>query len=531
MSPKHPIRPKVPVSSNDSPPGRRDTTPDHLPRHPGNTQGPEPDPGHQLAVHAQPSGVQPPAIEILDLPADLHISRTLTDLPLNTYYLAPRLVERLPDPDTVTGIRSIVSGRLYVDLLDGGTVPVGNDADGHFRAKQMSELVPSGPQLERVEGTLKWRPAQSDHSGTGDSELIVTRRRLQGDEQEEAGPAKRPRMTDEEHPAGNAPRLSETEPWKNWGIDPQHASSEDITIEGVRYKTVPHGNAPSHPVVYIKNPAHLIYDFDLLQGTLRRDIEQQPRGAIQVPPTHHWEVDPNLPFDKALTDYVATYFPLLSEISLLNVARKQFYLANGSDSATSAGLTTLRQVFNDWKSLNTTPRPALADPLLLLPVTPMVAGAGNSRMVELPLLPAQMPLQRLEFDPRKFREEWRYFTTTQYAGDLKRFMADLLTRNGYVVFEPTTAQSYPALVFRRPGHDFVFYMTLHRVLGKKIHIPPTSDQGFSPFRLPELIGLPAMRAVQDAETANKLIWLKGGSQISIDRPDSVFIVRSDDPRR
>ncbi|MDZ5434416.1 hypothetical protein T3H00_17310 [Pseudomonas fluorescens] len=102
--------------------------------------------------------------------------------------------------------------------------------------------------------------------------------------------------------------------------------------------------------------------------------------------------------------------------------------------------------------------------------------------------------------------------------------------NGYVVFEPTTAQNYPAAVFRRPGHDFVFHMTLHRVHGKKIHVPSTSDQGFSPHRSLELIGRAAMRMVQDAEAANKLIWLRGGSQISIDRQDSVFIVRTDDPR-
>jgi hypothetical protein len=42
--------------------------------------------------------------------------------------------------------------------------------------------------------------------------------------------------------------------------------------------------------VICTGPAHLIYDFDLFQRTLRQQVEQQPRGAIQVPPTHHWKV-------------------------------------------------------------------------------------------------------------------------------------------------------------------------------------------------------------------------------------------------
>ncbi|BCX69762.1 hypothetical protein [Pseudomonas izuensis] len=538
MSPKHPLRPKFPGPPNDGPSGIRDTAADTLPRRPVTPQGHEPDsqPGHQFPEHAQTLEVQPPPIEIIDLPADLHISRTITDFPLGNYYLAPGLVERLPDPDPATGLRSIVSGRQYVDLVEGGTVSVGHDAQGHFRAKQITELVPSGPRLERVEGMLKWRQFRPDNSGMVDSELIVTVNRQPGDPNEEAGPSKRPRRNEEENEdaASSVPRMSEadppSEPWQNWEIPAQHASPEDVTIAGVLYKTVPRGESPDHPIVYIKNPTHLIYDFDLLQATLRREPEQQPRGAIQVPPNHHWEVDPQLPFVRALTDYVATYFPELSEISLLNVARKQFHLANGSEVATSAGLTTLRQVFNDWRSLNITPRPELADPLLMLPVSPMTAGEGISRVMELPLLSDQAQLQRLEFDPHKFRNEWRYFTTTQNAVDLKLFMANLLSRNGYTVFEPTVAQSYPVLVFRRTGHDFVFFMTLHRVLGKKIHIPPSRDQGFSSNRWPEMIGPSAMQAVQDAQAANKLVWLKGGSQISKDRPDAVFIVRSDDPR-
>nr|WP_314524490.1 hypothetical protein [uncultured Pseudomonas sp.] len=484
--------------------------------------------------HPLTPGSQAPAIEIFDLPGDTLISRTTTGLPLTNYYLAPRLAERLPAADPATALRSIASGRQYVDLENGWTVLVGLDAQGHLRARQTSELAPSGPRLERVAGTLEWRPVQPDSHAIGDSELIISRRPLP--DEDEATPAKRPRRTDESEidetsptdpPAPLAPQPPRAEPWKNWGISPQHMSPEDITAGDLRYRVLPHGSVPAPLVVYVKNPAHPDYDFDSLQGILIHDIEQQPRGAIQIPPTQRWEVDPTLPFRGPLPTYVATYFPELTTASLVNVARQQFYLANSSDKATSAGLTTLRQTFNDWKTSNISPRPGLADPLLMLAVTQMPPGLKANRILEFPALPDRSPLHRLEFDPEKFTDAWRYFISTQSAVDLKRFMARLLIRNGYTVFKPTDSTTFPALVFKRTGHDFVFYMTLHRAHGRRLHIPESSNQALLEHRMSDFIGPRAVRAVQDARTANKLIWLRGGSHIVSGSPSSVFIVRMD----
>lgn len=552
MSPKNPVRPPPPKSSSENLPGRHDTTPDALPRRPLNLPGAESGqaPGHRFPEGFNPPEAQPPAIGISDLPPDTHISRMTTDLPISNYFLSPRVIERTPDPDPQSGIRSIVSGRQYVDLVDGGTVPLGIDAAGHFRAKQMSELVPSGPRLERVEGTNQWRQIQSASTGDGDSELIITRHRLPDDALSQPGPPKRPRADEDSSPTpaeGNPtdpghtaiddrapppvprPSGSAAEPWRNRGITSQQASPDDVTIAGVRYRTLPRGDAPNDPIVYIRNPAPQLYDFDLMQTTLSQELMQQPRGAIQVPPANHWQIDPNLPFEKTLPDYVATYFPDLTEVAQLNVAREQFSRANGSDMATGVGLTTLRQVFNDWKTSNIAPRPELADPLLMLPITPFSAGRGTARKVELSYLTRGSPLHRLEFDTHKFQREWDYYMTTQSGVDLKRFMATLLLRNGYTVFDPTPAQSYPMLVFGRAGHDFVFLMSLHRVRGNSINVPTTDDRGFSPARLLEQIGLPALRAVQTAEAAGKLVWLKGGSQIWSGHGDRAFIVRTNDP--
>ncbi|VVQ06090.1 hypothetical protein PS918_04682 [Pseudomonas fluorescens] len=530
MSPKNPLRPKPPKSSSENPTGRRDTTTDVLPGRPINLPGDQSGqtPGHRFPEGSHPLDVQPSGILISDLPPDTHISRIANALPITHYYLPERIVDRLPAPDPQSGIRSIVSGRQYVDLADGGTVALGIDAAGHFRAKQMTELIASGPRLERIEGANQWRMIQSPSADDGDSQLIITRHPLPEDEPAQPGPSKRPRV-DEERPPTQAETNATAEPWINWAITSQQASPDDVTIAGIRYGTLPRGDAPNHPIVYIRSPAHQLYDFDVMHTTLSQDLAQQPRGVIQVPPANHWQIDPNLPFEKALPDYVATYFSDLTDVAQLSIAREQFSRANGSSLATGVGLTTLRQLFNDWKTSNIAPRPELADPLLMLPITPFSAGRGTARKVELTYLTRGSPLHRLEFDTHKFQREWDYYMTTQNGVDLKRFMATLLVRNGYTVFDPTPAQTYPMLVFGRAGHDFVFHMTLHRVRGNNINVPPTDIRSLSAARLLEQIGPPALQAVQNAQAAGKLIWLKGGSQVWLGHGDRAFIVRTHDP--
>ena len=486
MRPKNPIRPKIPGPSIEGAPTTRDLVPDYLPTRPGHLpgQGAEPIPGTRLPDPVQFPGPQDAAIAISNLPAETQVTRITLEPPISNYYLPPRLVERLPAPNPQTGLRSILSGRQYVDLADGGTVLLGTDAQGHPRAGHPSERVPSGPRLERVPGTHVWR------------------------------------------------QLSATSvPWKHWGISLQQASPQDIVIDGTCYRTLPRGNVPDHPIAYIRNPDHRVYDFDRLHNVLRHFPDQQPRGAIQIPPTRQWEIDPTRPFDRTLTDYVEHYFPGLADASIENIARTQFILANGSDTATEAGMTALRQVFNEWKTQARTPRPELADPLLMLPITPTSAGNGSSRLLELSHPGELGPLRRLAFDPDKFREDWRYFITTQYGGDLKRFMRNLLIRHGYTVFELTPAQNYATLVFKRTGHDFLYHMTVHRVHGRRLHIHDNASDGLNPVRLPDLIGEPATQALRAAEAADKVIWLKGGSHVSTDYGNSVFIVRTDDPRR
>ncbi|WP_085690482.1 MULTISPECIES: hypothetical protein [unclassified Pseudomonas] len=542
MSPKKPIRPKNPPASNQSTPTVRDTTPEISVRQPLHVEYPHLDQTVNLLTGQ--SGLPsfaPPTLQIADLPAETQIARVENDRPIAGYFLAPRLVERLPQPDLLTGFRR-AGPHTYVDLTDGRTVLLGTDLQSRLRARLSTELWASGPQLEQVTGTLQWRAVASDHSVDNDaSRLSVTRITLSGGDIHET-PTKRPRLADDEQPTvemtgadrvtGDVDALQTTvldaliDPWKTWGIAAQHASPEDINIKGVNYKTLPRGTEPNDPIVYVKHPNHLIYDYATLDRTLRVDLLQQPRGAIRVPPEFHWEIDPTLPFQRPMKETVATYFPELADVTLHNVTKRQFMLANGSELATGTGLTLLRQAFNDWKTGTVNPRPELVDPLLMLEPLSR-SGTDLNQKIELPVAGVKNGLRRLDFDPARFRQEWSYFMPSQSAVDIKRFAAGLLTRNGYSVFEPSPAQSFAAVVFQRTGHDFVFFLSLHRIKGSQIHQPLKLDPNASNIRLIDQVGMDAAQAVEAAHAVNKVIWLRGGVQTFSPHPNTFFIIRDD----
>ncbi|MCX2541673.1 hypothetical protein [Pseudomonas sp. COW5] len=537
MSPKKPIRPKTPPPSDQNVPIIRDTTPEISVRQSLHTEHLPPDQTvNPLTGQGNPSATSTPStFQVADLPIETHIARVVNERPISGYFLAPRLVDRLPQPDFLTGFRK-AGPHTYVDLIDGGTVLLGTDLQSNIRARFSSELWASGPRLEQVAGTLQWRPIASDSSlGTDASQLFVTRVAM-ADDDSHVIPSKRPRVADDEQlhretvdpnrAIANAELDALIDPWKTWGIIGQLDSPDDININGARYRTLPRGLAPNDPIVYIKHPYHLIYDFATLDRTLRTDFLQQPRGAIRVPPGHQWEVDPTLPFQRPMKDTVANYFPELSDVTLHNVAKRQFILANGSELATGTGLTLLRQAFNDWKTGTVNPRSELVDPLLMLESLPRSVTEGNQK-IELPVANVRNGLRRLDFDPVRFRQEWSYFMPSQSAVDIKRFAAGLLTRNGYSVFEPSAAQSFAAVVFKRTGHDSVFFLSLHRVKGRQIHQPLNQDPNASNIKLIDQVGPDAAQAVEAAHAVNKVVWLRGGVQTFAPHPDTFFIIRDD----
>ena len=527
MSPRRNTRPTLPTSSPDTPRTRGDTSPETLPGSP--TRGTGTDPAPVTPPGRQPDAVDPPSptIQLAEITSQTPAHESTTAVPLDHYQLSPELVPMLSEPDTLSGIRTFRT-RTYVDLAEGGTVLLGRDADQHYRARLGTELIASGPRLEQVEGSLLWRLAHRAETDIPGSTLTITRRRPAEDEPSEVVAPKRQHTPSppSEATSQNAPAFS-----KPWGIEPRLTVPDFITLGDAHYKVVTRVDAREYPIAYIQHPSHSPYDFDVLEATLRHTPDEQPRSVIRVPPDNHWQIDARLPFDKPLTAYVRQAFPEVTTVTLENIARKQFTLANDSPFADAAGLTALRQIFNSWKNSTPSPHPQWSDPLLMLPVLRAASGTSNtSRSLDLPNPTSRMSLDRLDFDPQRFPQQWDYFVTTYSPTDLKRFMANLLTRNGYAVFEPNALNSFPALVFRRPGHDYVFFMSLHRTRIPKISLPAHTHPSTTGVDLETQVGEHAAKAVRDAHRNNKVIWLKGGSQIRPNYADTVFIVRDDDAR-
>lgn len=528
MSPRQNTRPNIPKSSPDTPHSSRDTTLDTMHGNPMRGEGTDQAAVLPIGLATEAPESQRPTIQITEMASQASVRDTSLPVTLDHYYLSPELVPMLSEPDATSGIRTFRT-RTYVELSEGGTVLLGRDSEQNYRARSSIELVASGPHLEQVEGSHLWRRvAPREVTQGGDSDLASTPHRLSDDEASQGTAPKRQRATtsQSEAPGQSAPAFS-----KNWAIDPRFTVSAFITLDNVHYKVVTRSDAREHPIAYIQPPTHPAYDFDLLEATLRHTPDEQPRGAMQIPPDNHWEVDGRLPFEKPLTAYVRDCFPEVTTTTLENIARKQFELANNAPFADAAGLTALRQIFNSWKNATLAPHPQWSDPLLMLPVLPTASSSrGAARSISLPMPSSTGTLERLDFDPLRFQRQWLFFQTTYTPVEFKRFMAALLTRNGYTVMEPSSYNSFPALVFQRAEHDQVFFMSLHRTRIPKISLPTYLDPNTAGVLLENQIGEAAAKVVRDAHDANKIIWLKGGSEIRPGIADTVFIIRDDNSR-
>ncbi len=480
--------------------------------------------------HTEASESQPTTFQVSEITQQASAQGQAAPVSLDNYHLSPELVPLLSAPDATSGIRTFRT-RTYVELEDGATVLLGRDAEQNYRARSSTELIASGPRLEQVEGSLLWRRVpQPIEPGSSDSPQTITLHSLSDDELSE-GPAPKRQRTTSPPPQSEAAVQGPAVFKRDWAFKPTLTLPHFITVNDVHYKVMSRMEARDYPILYIQPPTHPAYDFDVLEAILRHTPDEQPRAVIRVPPDNHWEIDARLPFEKPLTAYVRDVFPEVTTVTLENIARKQFELANSSTYADAAGLTALRQIFHSWKQATPSPHPQWSDPLLMLSVLPTSSGTtSTSRAIELPFPSTTGTLNRLDFDPMRFRRQWDYFLSTYSTVDFKRFMADLLSRHGYTVMEPNNFNSFPALVFRRTGHDYLFFMSLHRTRIPKLSLPTHTNPNTTGMNLETQVGDAAAQAVKDAHAANKIVWLKGGSQILPGHADTVFIIRDDNAR-
>lgn len=312
-------------------------------------------------------------------------------------------------------------------------------------------------------------------------------------------------------------------------VEPARASrpspQESITVDNQQHRVLPTNAELDSGIVYTYEADHPVSNFQAFEELLILTPQHQPRGATRVPPDNHWVIDPRLPFERPLTLSVFKQLPELSTEAIKRVAKTQFVLANGSDRTTGAGLTALRQAIHDSSEPGPFRRPELCDPLLMLPSLAVTAQpTGKGRMLTLPAQTTQ-ELLRLDFHPNYFRTEMDAYYARPGGLNLKKLMAGVLTRNGYSVFEPTLTHGWPTLVFTRDGHDSVYFLSVYRVNGDTIELLALPDP-VTGIPLNDRVNEDAAKAVRDADSLGKIVWLKGGLQVS-GTQDLVFIVRDD----
>ncbi|MHC8382522.1 hypothetical protein [Pseudomonas sp. LB3P14] len=442
------------------------------------------------------------------------------------------LAARLPKAGDKDGIRYDKLGRAFVDTQTDGTTHVRKNADGEYQSTDFSERDPSGPLLERIEGTALWRqklPSASTANKPVPDAVVV-------DDEPVPGPSKRPRL---EEPSVSdlatyeSRSVSQTHPqtayepydWLPWGHINKPAAVESVQLGWLHYVTLPRGTLEvgSPRVYFLQNPAFTQTSFDAFERMLRDTPWLQPVA------TYRTGVDPSQArpgrrlFGKPFSDSARDAFNEFSELTCRAIARKVFELADDSPLATTSGLMKLKLVLDQWQRKPVNAAPALADPLKLLPVTEIVEVSGRKLI---PLPPeTDGPLQRLDFDPRRFPSAWKHYLADPSDYNLKLLFGALLTRSGYEVFPTGHEHKGPTLVFKRADDSRLYALKLGVTEGDALALNNVSGNELASPSLMSRIGGDAFAALMTANAQNNVIWLLGGIQKTTSSERSVFIIR------
>jgi len=429
------------------------------------------------------------------------------------------------------GIRYDKLGRAFVDTERDGVTHVRKNADGDYQATDFSERDPSGPIMERIEGTTLWRP-----KSVTATTIAPPGSRLPHDESG-SRPAKRPRL--DEHgdsdpiDSENLP-VPQTTPakelheysWLPWGHISIPSTGESVLLGGLHYRILPRGSTKAMPTldyVFLLNPGFTKTNFEAFEHMLLEAPWLQPVATYRkgVDP---FEVNPGIRrFDKPLSESVRGAFSTLSDLTCRAVAKKMFELADNSLFATTSGLLRLKVVLNQWQQKPIKLTPPFVHPVNMLPVVDTIEVAGKKLI---PLLPeSNGPLQRLNFDPQRFPTEWSHYLDTPSDYNLKRLVGALLIRSDYEVFPLTHEHRGPALVFKRPEDPCVYFLKLGTVQGDSFVVTHDSGNELASPLLPSRIGDDAFDALTVASVQNNVTWLIGGVHRTESGEQSVFILR------
>ncbi|MDT6918044.1 hypothetical protein N7632_02600 [Pseudomonas atacamensis] len=440
-------------------------------------------------------------------------------------YISPADAMTLSKPELATeGLRYNRLRQTFVTTVD-GTVMVRKNKDGEYQQAFASTSNAPDVFFEQIPGTVFWRqkppgakpsqtPAQSSQPG-------------EQTDQATPGPSKRPRLAEaaETLTASTAKPSSDNDQtpyfWLPWGHLNKPAHTESVQLGWLHYPIVPVGSNTAPTVYFVCHPEFFPSGFDAFENMLKNAPEQQPVATFRIG-SDPGEVHPGKSFfEEPITTSVARAFPDFSQATTTAVARRLFELADHSPTITGTGLINVQAVLHQWKQLPFSTAPDFADPLNMLAIAPDI-DLGGKRLIPMPSQ-TDSELQRLTFDPQHFSSAWNHYKTYPSDLNLRRLLGALLVGCGYELFPLTYEHRMPTLVFKRAGHDQIFFLKLGAISQAGLtHVPGNE---LTEPSLPARIGQDAFTALTDAATRNKVVWLIGGVLKVASTPDSVFIIR------
>jgi len=457
-----------------------------------------------------------------------------SERPAHPVYIDPESATRLKlQPGTEEGFRYDKRKKSYVEMV-GGMVMVSKTAEG-WRQTHAGESTPTGQRVEQIPGTTLWR--EIDTPQQGDPAVINPL----STEATDAipGQSKRQRLDEQSHVATGTSTLVEhllAQPgvaldlsagqWRNWGKSTKPDSGESIEIDGQHFRIVMQGVSADTELVYLQHPGFAPDRYDAFENMLRHEPSRQPKWALKR--EGQWKVLDNAPpFEMSATQYVSAAYNYLSEQATSNLARALFDRLSLPQGINAHGLSVMALTFRHWldRVNHEPPLHGLADPLIMLPKLPTSPGhLAGGRLLTLPAHNSAV-LQRLDFDPQRFPQEWAPYAAAPTPGNLRGLMATILQHNGYSINPTTRRLSEGALIFYRPGVAALFVLKLPPIAGNQVtRTTPAGTELIDPAYLTRL-SVSQKQALEVQLAHTEVIHLVGGIQpISADYP-TLFIVR------
>lgn len=299
--------------------------------------------------------------------------------------------------------------------------------------------------------------------------------------------------------------------YRRIGGDQHLLGREYIKIEQRFFPILSAGGEQPPRVVMLFDPDTRISTFVQYEQVLWTDLYSQPRLAEFNADLSRWLHPLELPFDKNLGAYVADAFPTFTASTQIEIAGTLFHRTN-PNGPTLWGITALRRTLQAWRSWPAASPGALGDPLSLLPLT--ARGQNGNWLID--SIPSYY--NRVHFTTYEVGSLLRRALSSGTDGALRALMVERLMGSHYEIISSVSPLS--ELIFRRPGGEQVFWLSLRRVVGNVVEGREYIEPRVS------YVDAATRHLVNQAQASNNLVMLVGGVHLPEEgAAASVFILR------